>query len=565
LYPRLVEGISTAKRIAVGGTHTCALLEDETVHCWGLNSSGQLGDGTTTNRNTPVSVIGFVTTDTTAPINPSILINGGADTTDNQTVTLTLSATDDTAVTHYLAKEEGSDPDSTESAWQAYTTSARYTFDNDSLESKSIYVWFKDEAGNVSAETSASIEYTSPAPPSAEWIQQLGSSSYDSGRSVATDNSGNIYITGYTSGGLAGNSNAGSNDLFLTKYSSSGVSQWTRQVGTTNYDAGWGVATDSSGNVYAVGSTLGAVDGNSNSGSTDLFVVKYSADGVEQWTKQMGGSQNDIPYSVATDSSRNVYISGNTEGTLNGTTQSGIGRNFFVVKLNDSGVEQWTQQMGASDDVDGWDMAVTEAGNVYITGSALGGVDGNAYNGGMDMYVVKFDTTGTKQWTKQLGNSNIAYSIALDSNENIYVTGLTDDDFDGNTNLGGDDVFVVKYDSSGNKQWSKQFGTSADENGEGIAVDNSGNVYITGPTAGSLDENTTAGGLDVFVIKLDSNGSKQWTQQVGTSEDDFGWDIDLDDNQNIYITGSSAGSIASDGSNNAGSHDVMLIKFPSAP
>ena len=236
-----------------------------------------------------------------------------------------------------------------------------------------------------------------------------------------------------------------------------------------------------------------------------------------------------------------------------------------MVKLNDSGVEQWTQQMGASDDVDGWDMAVTEAGNVYITGSALGGVDGNAYNGGMDMYVVKFDTTGTKQWTKQLGNSNIAYSIALDSNENIYVTGLTDDDFDGNTNLGGDDVFVVKYDSSGNKQWSKQFGTSADENGEGIAVDNSGNVYITGPTAGSLDENTTAGGLDVFVIKLDSNGSKQWTQQVGTSEDDFGWDIDLDDNQNIYITGSSAGSIASDGSNNAGSHDVMLIKFPSAP
>jgi len=110
----------------------------------------------------------------------------------------------------------------------------------------------------------------------------LGTSSEDYGYGVTVDSSDNIYVKGYTQGGLDGNTNAGGDDLFVVKYNSSGTKLWTKQLGTSSDDIAYGVAVDSSGNVYAAGYTDGALDGNSNSGGSDLFVVKYNSDGVKQ-------------------------------------------------------------------------------------------------------------------------------------------------------------------------------------------------------------------------------------------------------------------------------------------
>ena len=119
-------------------------------------------------------------------------------------------------------------------------------------------------------------------------------------------------------------------------------------------------------------------------------------------------------------------------------------------------------------------------------------------------------TTPTVTWTKQLGtNTNdYAYGIATDSSDNVYVTGTTWGGLDGNSNSGHDDLYVVKYNSSGTKQWTKQLGTTSDETAYGIATDSSGNVYVTGYTAGGLDGNTSAGKSDLFVVKYDSDGNK---------------------------------------------------------
>jgi len=95
------------------------------------------------------------------------------------------------------------------------------------------------------------------------------------------NSSGNVYVAGETSGGLDGNSNSGSWDLFVVKYNSSGTKQWTRQLGTSPDERAYGVATDSSGNVYVTGFTAGGLDGNSNAGSQDLFVVKYNSSGTK--------------------------------------------------------------------------------------------------------------------------------------------------------------------------------------------------------------------------------------------------------------------------------------------
>ncbi|SVC38992.1 uncharacterized protein METZ01_LOCUS291846 [marine metagenome] len=114
------------------------------------------------------------------------------------------------------------------------------------------------------------------------WTKQLGSSSNDDAFGVATDSSGNVYVTGATTGGLDGNTSAYGNDLFVVKYNSSGTKQWTKQLGTSSNDYARGVATDSSGNVYVAGDTYGGLDGNNNAGNRDLFVVKYNSDGVKQ-------------------------------------------------------------------------------------------------------------------------------------------------------------------------------------------------------------------------------------------------------------------------------------------
>ena len=136
----------------------------------------------------------------------------------------------------------------------------------------------------------------------------------------------------------------------------------------------------------------------------------------------------------------------------------------------------------------------------------MGGLDGNSSAGGWDLFVVKFNSSGIEQWTKQLGTSSrdSAQGVATDSLGNIYVTGYT------NGGVGiPSDIIVVKYNSSGTKQWTQQLGTSSNDIAHGVATDSSGNVYLTGSNNGELDGNTGAGSKDLFLVNYESDGNKQ--------------------------------------------------------
>ena len=422
----------------------------------------------------------------------------------------------------------------------------------------------KDTVGNtLSSQYETSIGFST-------WsgTQQLGTSSNDTGYGVTVDSSNNIYVTGYTDGGLDNNTNSGGGDIILVKYNSSGTKQWTQQLGTSLADYGYGVAADSSDNIYVTGYTSGGLDNNTSSGGVlDLFLVKYNSSGTKQWTQQLGTSAKDVSQGVTVDSSNNIYVTGWTKGGLDNNTSSG-GYDIFLVKYNSSGTKQWTQQLGTNGNDYGYGVTVDSSDNIYVTGHTYWGLDNNVTTVN-DIFLVKYNSSGTKQWFQQLGSTGSAsqdwqdygYGVTVDSSSNIYVTGSTRRQLDGNNYSGDEDIFLVKYNSSGTKQWTEQLGTQHTDVGRGVTVDSSDNIYVTGSTNRGLDGNSTSGEYDFFLVKYNSSGTKQWTRQLGTISSDYGNGVTVDSSDNIYVTGYTYGGL--DGNTNLGDSDVFLVKYNS--
>ncbi|MFH1226477.1 MAG: SBBP repeat-containing protein, partial [Planctomycetota bacterium] len=402
-----------------------------------------------------------------------------------------------------------------------------------------------------------------------QWTKQFGVTGSDEAYGVATDTNGNIYVAGNTDGDLDGAGIEcqayGETDLFAVKYNSTGVKQWARQLGTATYDWVRAVAADAGGNIYVVGWTGGDLDGQSNNGGYDAFVVKYDSAGAKQWTRLLGTTSNETASGVAV-SGGNIYVAGSTEGDLNGTN---VGSNdLFVAKYNSAGVWQWTRQRGTTSADQANAVTTDTNGNIYVAGQTWGDLDGNTTAGLYDLFVLKYNPTGEWQWTRQLGSDNADYAngVAASTDGNIYLTGSTGGDLDGAGNecetFGGDDIFVVKYNAAGVRQWSRQFGTSNNEYGRGITTDAIGNIYIAGYTSGDLDgagAGQNFGGEDLYAVKYDSAGVKQWTQQLGTVNTEEAYGVASDTTGNIYVAGWTNGDL--DGNTNGGGVDLFVTKY----
>lgn len=405
------------------------------------------------------------------------------------------------------------------------------------------------------------------------WTRQLGvANQYADGYGVATDSSGNVFVAGYTSAGLDGNTLTGVQDLFVTKYNSSGAKQWTQQLGAASATVtARGVTVDASGNVFVAGYTNRGLDGNTLAGTQDLFVTKYDSTGAKIWTRELGTSSvSAFGYGVTTDSSGNIFVTGLTIGGLDGNTAAGT-NDFFLTKYDSTGTKAWTKELGvASKATTAYGVSTDSSGNIFVAGSTTGGLDGNTLTGATDFFVTKYDSTGTKQWTHQLGvasQSTYAQAVATDSSGNVFVGGYTTGGLDGNTLAGTMDHFVTKYDSTGAKVWTKQLGVaSAPTIGRGVATDSSGNIFIGGYTGGGLDGNTVtaAGGYDFFLTKYSNAGAKAWTKQLGglgPATVSQGGGVATSANGSVYVAGSTNGGM--DGLTQTGTSDFFLIKYDS--
>jgi hypothetical protein len=258
---------------------------------------------------------------------------------------------------------------------------------------------------------------------------------------VATDAAGGVYLTGDTWGSLA-DANRGSYDAWLAKYDAAGQLLWKRQLGTDGNDYAEGVATDAAGNVYLTGWTDGSLAG-ANHGWFDAWVAKYNACGDALWKRQLGTREWDLASDVATDAKGNVYLTGYTEGSLGGDNR-GEG-DAWVAKYDASGHALWKRQLGTETYDFASGVATDAAGNVYLTGWTDGSLAG-ANHGWSDAWVAKYDASGHALWKRQLGTKRIDYAdgVATDAAGGVYLTGDTWGSL-ADANRGANDAWVAKY------------------------------------------------------------------------------------------------------------------------
>jgi len=405
------------------------------------------------------------------------------------------------------------------------------------------------------------------------FTRRWGSTSSDYGMENAIDADGNIYVVGYTSGNMYKATEY--YNIFLTKFNAAGVEQWTRQLNTHSAifkppQSAMGVAVDAGGNIYVTGNMEYGeenVRAKGSSSGIDAFLTKFDTNGNILWTRMLGSNGYDYGTDVALDIYGNIYISGYTDGDMNGQdTKNGSGYDMFVAMYDSNGGFRWVNQLDINGDDYGWGIAVDTIGHIYVSGTT-GTTSGQVRTKGSpprDMFLASYNNAGLLEWVRSLGANYIIHYISrvAVSGDGVYVTGTTMDNLDGNHSTSTYDMFLTKYNYAGFKQWTRQVGGSGGDFGVNVAVDADGFIYVTG-SAGSnpFDGLSSKGKDDLFLIKYDAAGNKLWTQMFGGNLYDYGMGVAAAGGY-VFLTGATYSS-SFDGNSQIGNFDAFLMKYDS--
>jgi uncharacterized delta-60 repeat protein len=354
------------------------------------------------------------------------------------------------------------------------------------------------------------------------WLATLGGASNDEGYSVATDSADNSYSFGYTE-----SAGAGSSDLFIAKRDAAGEILWQRTLGGGGPQRAYGVAIDSSGNALVLGWTTSEAVFN-----IDFLLAKYNSSGTLQWQRTLGGSGNDVGYAVAIDSTDNIYVAGDT--------RPGSKNIALLAKYNSSGTIQWQRTLDATNSSTFSGAAIDSSDNLYVAGNAETGTE---YN----FLLAKYNSGGTIEWQRTLTGATFYpgfSSVFLDSSDNLYAVGFTD-----SAGAGSSDLLLAKYNSSGTLQWQRVLGGTSADDGYGVSVDSSGDVYVSGSSSSDGE-----GSSDLLIAKYNSSGTIQWQRVLGSTGADNGLSIAVDSLDSIYAFGKTT-------STGAGGRDFLLAKL----
>ena len=475
-------------------------------------------------------------------------------------------------------------------------------------------------------------------PTTMHWAKRLGGANADtSGRMTAIDSLNRVIIVGTvngnadlngdgdsTDGGAESSTNYGGNDIVVSVIDSSGNWVWAKRLGGTNADAGYSVAVDSSDNIVVVGvaygnadmngdgdSTDGGAETGTNYGGNDAFISKFSSSGTWSWAKRLGGTNSDIPYSVAVDTNNAIIVTGtcygnadmngdgdSTDGGAESSTGYALG-DAFISKFDSSGTWSWAKRLGGANATyndTGWVVTTDSSSNVYVGGyifdnSDLNG-DGDSTDGGAetvsavygsnDAFISVFSSAGVWSWAKRMGgtSSDGIYGLAVSSDYIILVGSVvgnadlnadgdsTDGGAESNSGYGAQDAIITIFNSSQTWLRAERLGSSTNNDYLYSATLDSVNnmIYLSGITNGASDlngdgdttdntnESTGNGHYDAIFLAFDISLSYQWSLRLGsfnTSYGDYGLKIARDNNGSLLAVGYTYGDADLNGDRDA--------------
>ncbi len=349
---------------------------------------------------------------------------------------------------------------------------------------------------------------------------------------------------------------------FVAKYSSETEKIWEDEISTSGDSEAISIALDQQENILVAGTIEGDLEDSTSTGVSDVFVRKYAADGSLLWSKLFGSTSHDAAFGIATDSTSNVYVTAVAQGLFGDDYYGGV--DVVVFKLNVQGELVWKKQFGTPEHDRASSIVLDSENNVYVVGTTQGSLDGVTSPGVEDLFLLKLNESGEQLWLKQMtgGGKIIGRAIATDGS-NAYVTGTTNTNFFGSTEDSWD-IFVGKFSPQGDLTWGKNLGAiSAGRDANGIAIDSQQNVYIGGTVNGSIQEQFGGGWNDFLCTKLNATGEIEWTYLAGFNDADFAYDdlgiaVALDQNEDPFLAGYTSGSI---GGENQGSMDIFIANI----
>ncbi|ACI19141.1 ligand-binding sensor domain-containing protein [Dictyoglomus thermophilum] len=369
------------------------------------------------------------------------------------------------------------------------------------------------------------------------WQKVFGGKSDDGAYSIQQTSDGGYIIAGVTT-----SFGAGGNDFYIIKLDKDGNKMWEKTFGGKSDDVAASVQQTSDGGYIVAGGTYSF-----GAGRADVYIIKLDKDGNKMWEKTFGGSDNDLACSIQQTSDGGYIVAG-------GTYSFGAGEeDVYIIKLDSNGNKMWEKTFGGkSDDVANSIQQTSDGG--YI----VAGYTPSFGAGGEDIYIIKLDRNGNKMWEKTFGGSGNDYanSIQQTSDGGYIVAGGTT-----SFGAGGIDVYIIKLDAGESSKptqpsssqevitWQKVFGGKSDDGAYSIQQTSDGGYIVAGGTY-----SFGAGGVDVYIIKLDSNGNKMWEKYFGGKGDDGAASIQQTSDGGYIVAGGTT-------SFGAGGIDVYIIKL----
>ncbi len=306
-------------------------------------------------------------------------------------------------------------------------------------------------------------------------------------------------------------------------------------------DAGAAIKGDANGNIYVAGYSTRS---NSAYSRKDYLTIKYNASGIQQWAATYDGPahQDDAAVGLGIDASGNIYVTGTSFAGRDKVEAD----DYLTIKYSPAGDSLWSARydgpVSRSDYATA--IAVDNSGNAYVTGYSRGA--------DLDYATLKYNANGVQQWVARYDGpahgGDLSFAIAVDNSGNVYVTG-TDQKI-----IYNGDYLTIKYNSSGVQQWTARYDAPAHDNdgANALALDASGNVYVTGGINGSSPS------FDIATVKYSNAGVQQWVKTFNGAKDsaDIGNAIAVDASGNVYVAGATTGKTSH--------YDFITIKYASA-